>query len=330
MKNNPIAVVISDIHFNLQNLELATEALCSSIETAQKLHVPLVIAGDLHDTKALLRGEILNRFHEIFSKDLGITIYFIVGNHDLLNEKQHEHSLNFLKQYGIHIITVPSMDHSYLFYMFPYYTSSAKLLEDLSYIPKNSICIMHQGFLGAQMGEYIQDKSSLDPTNVNHLTVISGHYHKHQTLGTVTYIGSPYTITYAEANDGPKGYLVLYEDGSFERVILNLRKHIIIEESIKDFFLKEYPYVYKRDLVWIKLHGKRSELFSLDKKLISKKLEIDNYKLDFIINQEQTINKNLAIGLHSEHLMDNIIDTKGNDVQYNRQLKELYREIFNS
>jgi hypothetical protein len=90
---------------------------------------------------------------------------------------------------------------------------------------------MHQGFKGAFMGEYVVDKTSIDPSEVADYNVITGHYHRRQKIGTVQYIGTPYTITFAEAHDPEKGYQLLLEDGSLRFVPLNLRRHIIVERS---------------------------------------------------------------------------------------------------
>jgi len=97
--SKPAAVLISDIHFSLPNLELASAALLRAQFKAALLKVPLVIAGDLMDTKANMRAEVVNKLIQLFSvKDNPDTI-ILVGNHDLINEKGKSHSLNFLKPY---------------------------------------------------------------------------------------------------------------------------------------------------------------------------------------------------------------------------------------
>ena len=51
---SPIAVLISDIHYNINTLPVADAALRQAIAKANELDVVLIVTGDLHDTKANL------------------------------------------------------------------------------------------------------------------------------------------------------------------------------------------------------------------------------------------------------------------------------------
>lgn len=323
--NKPIAVCISDIHFNLNNLELATTALQAAISKATDLNVPMIIAGDLHDTKAIIRGEIANRLLSIFQSSK-CTTYLIIGNHDLLNEKGFGHSLNFLAPYVTLIDKVTSLDAQNL-WLLPYFSNADDLITLLPMIPLASTLIMHQGFMGASMGDYVVDKSSIDPVLVKEFRVISGHYHRHQSIGTVTYIGSPYTMTFGEANDGHKGFLVLHEDGSFHREILNLRKHIIAECNIEDLDQLKLE-INPNDLVWLKITGSRSELEKLDKKIVGDKIiGHANFKWDLIPKESETIQVPERQTMSNEELFDSLIDAEDESDEYKAYLKALWREI---
>jgi DNA repair exonuclease SbcCD nuclease subunit len=356
MMNNPIAVVISDIHFNINTLALASAALKAALSRAELLNIPLIIAGDLNDTKAIIRGEVANALIKILST-ARVPVYILVGNHDLLNERGTEHGLNFLAPYAkiIDKITQPGINrggkHTYLI---PYQSDSQKIIDFIdSGIPKDSILIMHQGFLGAAMGDYIQDRSSLSPMLFKDLTVISGHYHRHQTItstnevklsldhqnkmrpcgtGTITYIGSPYTITFGEANDGPKGFLILNADGSFQREILNLRKHQIIEfhiDNLEDVDLLDQ--VNPHDLVWLKIRGSLSQLSKINKKdLGAKLLGHSNFKLDLIATESNKTEVKRTDSLTDSQLLDNIVDNIKDTQEQKSYLKELWRELVKS
>lgn len=327
MKNKPIAVCISDIHFSIQNLPLASAALSAALKKAEELDIPLIIAGDLHDTKSLVHGQVENRLIEILS--VAITkVFILVGNHDLLNEKSSENGLNYLRPYA-EIISQPQ-----IFYpdevpvlLLPYASK-----ESIEYTIKNlykkiDILIMHQGFMGAQMGDYIQDKTSIDPELVKDFTVISGHYHRHQTLGTVTYIGSPYTITYGEANDGPKGFLILNEDGSFTREILNLRKHIILNRDLQTANDPVENY-NQGDLIWLKITCPKVELDQLNKTELGLKLfGHSNFKLDLFPIEENNQKQLKVQNQQDWEILDSIIDASSHDDFVKKQLKALYREL---
>ena len=73
------------------------QSLQQAMDKAYALNVPLVLCGDTLDSKSIIRGEISNRLIQL----LGTcpSAYVLVGNHDLLNEKSREHSLNFLRPY---------------------------------------------------------------------------------------------------------------------------------------------------------------------------------------------------------------------------------------
>lgn len=317
-KSKPIAVIISDLHFNILNLELSTKALQKAIIEAKKLDVPLIIAGDLHDTKAIIRAEVANRLLQLL--DGNVQTYIIVGNHDRINEKANAHGLNYLKDVA-HIVEEPTdVDDMTLL---PYYHDTDALKRDLAKI-ENDIVIMHQGVKGAFMGDYIQDKSSIDPEELANFTVISGHYHKHQTVGTVTYIGSPFTMTFGEANDGLKGFLVLNSDGSFERRILDLRKHVIINTTVEE---RVKVKLQSNDLLWLKITGPTSELKKLKKTELGQfYIGHSNFKLDLIPTDAEEV-KLSPVTMSEPEMLDSLINGLDEPNSFKQTLKELWREI---
>lgn len=320
--NRPKAVLISDIHFSLKNLEPASNVLKQAIFRAEASQIPLIIAGDLQDTKALIRAEVANRLLQIVS-GAEIPIYLIVGNHDLVNEKGKEHALNYLSPYVSLVSSIVEVEGLTLI---PYMSDVSALETSLSKFRKGSILVMHQGFLGAQMGEYVKDDSSINPELFKDFTVISGHYHKHQQIGTVTYIGSPYTITFTEAHDGPKGFLVLNEDGSYERVYTNLRKHIIVDRTL-DTLHDSIHDLKDDDLVWIKLRGLRSELESLDRNHIKTSLKIKGYfKLD-LISEDREVPKITIDDLNPGEILDQLIASMTESDTFKEQLRDAWKRI---
>lgn len=327
-KKRPIGVVISDIHFNLNTLPLASAALKAALDKAAELNVPTIIAGDLHDTKDIIRGKVANQLI-LLLKQAKTPVHILVGNHDLLNEKASDHGLNYLAPYA-HIVEDLSYDWGLKLILVPYQNDSQKIVKFLKDVTSGVTLIMHQGFLGAAMGDYVQDKTSIDPKIVKDFTVISGHYHRHQTIGTVTYIGSPYTITFGEANDGPKGFLILNQDGSFEREILNLRKHVIIEARVIEEVLQfeEYPNLGKDDLIWLKISGSYSELKKIKKKdLADKFFGHSNFKLDLIPDAASPLEIQQASKKTDSEVFDILIDNLQEVDEYKAYLKDFWRKL---
>lgn len=293
MVRKPIAVLIADVHYNTSTLALADFSVCTSLAKADELGVPLVIAGDLHDTKANMRGECVNAILKTLKRansDL-YCVRVLVGNHDLLNVKGKAHALEFLRS-DTKIVDTAFYDGTIDAWLLPYYDDLRELKQVLDVIPTGSKIIMHQGVKEAWKGHYIHDETAAPAEWFANFRVISGHYHRAQTIncrngrrlgkneaGSFSYIGNPYTLTFAEANDGPKGYQILYEDGTLEQKILDLRKHKVFRLQAKDVHLME-KIAEKEDICEVHLLGQQTQVDSIDKTDLGMRLfGHDNYRL---------------------------------------------------
>lgn len=328
-KSKPISVNISDIHFNQNTIEIASQALQLALTHAQTLKIPLFISGDLNDTKANIRGEVANRLIQILST-ANVPVYILEGNHDKLNEKGDPHGLNYLRPYATVLDTVERLSNiaSNVFSL-PYQNSTEKVKAALEAIPHGSIIFMHQGVLGAAMGDYVTDKTSIDPEALAPFKCISGHYHGHQTIGTLTYIGSPYTITFGEAHDEPKGFLVVNSDGSFERILTGLPKHVIIERDVEDLY-EPIEGLSAQDKLWLKVKGPATELDKLRKRDIGEKLfGHANFKLDKYPTEDGEIQVS-EVKLSDPETLDALIDCTNESTAQKVYLKSLWREVLNA
>lgn len=330
--NKAIAVLISDIHYNLQTLSLADAAMRQAVLNANSLEVPLIVAGDLHDSKANIRAECINAMQETFAM---AEIHPIVlrGNHDAINEKSEEHALNFLA--GLAKIVVQPMNEG--LYYIPYQHDTNKLKTYLKTLPKDSLVIMHQGLSGSASGEYMQDKTAISPKDVAGLRVISGHYHTRQTIklpknGKWDYIGNPYTLNYAEANDPEKGFQILYDDASLKFVPTNLRKHIVQEykasELAREATKPTRPNKTNRDdLIWIKVSGTKEELAQLNKEYIQNKLVLSSsFKLDLIPDSIEAAANRPKLQTQQE-ILDSTISKLDVTDKRKQTLKDLWKSL---
>lgn len=332
-KAKPKAVLISDIHYNISNLPLADKALRQAVDKSNKLEVPLIVAGDLHDTKAHLRGECVSALIQTFELAKQ-QVLILIGNHDLHNEKSQKNSLEFLAPYeNIQIIKAPTKTEGIWF--LPYFSDKEQLKKVLITIPAYSIIIAHQGVIGADLGHYVKDSTSLFPEDFKDFRVVSGHYHKQQTIicgplqmgcvGSFDYIGSPYTQSFAEAKDGDKGFQILNEDGSLTFVSTNLRKHVIVECRHNDDFSK---YKFNTDdILWLKVSGPASELNKLDKNKIGNViLGHNNYRFEKISDKEVPLEfQKKKLSNHQE--LDALIDSLSDTGEHKKYLKNLWRGI---
>ena len=333
--SSPVAVLISDVHYNINTLKLANEAMKQAIDKANDLGVPLVVCGDLHDTKANIRGECISAMIDVF-KTCKRLPYVLVGNHCRINEKSPEHSLEFLRPWAT-IIDNPKYVAELGSWLIPYFSDSEELKVILDYIEKPARLIMHTGILGADMGHYIKDTSSLPKEIFADFRVISGHYHRRQDIkcgrprkgavGLFSYVGNPYTLGFGEADHPEKGFQVLHDDGSLEFVPTLLRKHVVLEYNFRDFELPvEQYFTDSRDLLWIKVSGTRAELATLKKEWAVIKFCREDFKLDLIPTDSPKLDNHTS-KLDNSELMDMIIDSTGESEEYRTELKGLWREV---
>lgn len=338
LKIKPWAVLISDVHFNLKNLALSIAAMKQAIAKAIELRVPLIIAGDLLDQKAIIRGECANALIELLNEvPAKLYVYILVGNHDKINEKGSEHALNFLSLCAnTSIVQTPvKVDGLHLI---PYQTDPKEFENIIREILIGSTIIAHQGIKNSDSGDYIVDHSAIDRRLLTNYRVITGHYHKRQDIkcsrpgkgavGLASYIGSPFTMTFAEANDPPKGFQILMEDGTLEHVPTNLRKHVILETTTDLIKSDKFsPVLEPEDLLWLKVKGPQSELKKLSKRELGlKTIGHNNYKLDLIPTESTKLVESVE-RLTGEQIFDKLIDATSDPEEHKKYLKELWREI---
>lgn len=333
--SKPVAVIMGDTHFTLGTLELATKSVELAISKATELKVPLILNGDTLDGKAIIRGEIMNRLIELF-KDRSVEVIINVGNHDLLNEKGYEHSLGFLSPY---CTIVSGVLMSTEFSIIAYCSDPEDLKSALKVVHERAPVIIHQGVMGANLGHYIQDKTSLPPEIFKDFRIIASHYHKRQDIkcgpprkgsrGLFSYIGNPYTLTFGEANDGPKGFGILMDDGMVEFVPTNLRKHVIINSTLDpqgNFYLPCPLPSTNEDLVWLKMSGPKSQLSEIKKQAIIVALGTSNFKLDLIPTDSDTPTHKTD-NMTDGEILDALIDALGDSEEHRTNLINMWRDL---
>lgn len=342
-----ICVIAGDIHYSLSNLEVADKATRMAINKANELGVPFIANGDTTDGKALLRAECVNALIETF-KTASITPYVNIGNHCKIHSKGTTHALNFLSPYAT-IIDTPQFIPALNVYMLPYMDDVEELRAVLRDISKGSTIIMHQGLNSSNMGHYIQDHSALDPSDLAGFRTILSHYHARQDIrcsgeglvGLASFIGAPYTVTYGESSDLPKGFQVLYDDGSLEFIPTNLRKHITIDAYINPPWM-EYPGedvftmgaregIGPEDLVWVKVHGPSDKFHKFPKSWIkngnlgfSQDFRLDLIPTDTEVDRSTPVPKEMP----QAELLDSLIDSLTNtNTERKERLKKLWKDL---
>lgn len=332
--SKPIAVLISDVHYSIPTLELADAAMRLAIAKGNELGVSVIVAGDLHDTKANLRGECVNAMIKTF-KTAKHKAIVIRGNHCSINEKSIEHSLSFLDPY-CHVIA----EYQWIkpLHFIAYQHTPELFKQKLSNVPKNSTIIMHQGVHGSASGEYIQDKSAIPKEWLADYRVISGHYHTRQDIkcgrpqkgavGLMSYIGNPYTLNFGEASDPEKGFQILNDDGTLTFVPTKLRRHVVLNID-KTQVTGKVPLEDIRDidLVKVKYTGTKEELNALNKDKLGKELGLKDFKLELIPLDTKTEVKAIDKTTNVNNTLDTIINNTPNvSNEQKERLKQMWRD----
>lgn len=340
----PAAVLISDVHYNINTLEVADKAMRLAINKANELKVRLIVCGDLHDTKANIRGECIKAIMETFSRCDYMPI-ILRGNHDSINEKSTEHSLEFLRleagivKFGIRNIMLTSNAErlANICWFIPYQHDTETFRQLINAIPEDAVVFMHQGVINSNSGHYIQDKSAIPKEWLAGRRVISGHYHTRQDIelpegGLLSYVGNPYTLGFGEANDPEKGYQILYDDGSLEFVPTKLRRHRVIICGWDDRHDLFWPPVFKiqdTDIVWIKVKGPTDRLSITTKEWLKTQFHIPgDFRLDLIPNDTKSELKSIDTNTSKSDILDSVINNLQNtDDERKTRLKQLWRKF---
>lgn len=338
-----IAAITGDVHFTTGSLELATQSVVQAVKKAEELSIPLILNGDTLDSKAIIRAECANRLIELL-KAAKTHVYVNTGNHDLINEKASEHSLHFLKPYAT-VVDVPTWFSELNSYIVPYCSNEDTYKTWLESFRVGSRLIVHQGVMTAFLGHYVQDKTSLPPEAFKDFRVIGSHYHRAQDIkcgpigdnqvGLFSYVGTPYTQSFAEANDGPKGFQLLKEDGTLELVPTNLRAHRVFERTYEEILNMMsrgiegsfFGLLNADDLIWLKVKGNYVDLQQLDKDTLGKQLfGHSNYKLDKIYADAEKLETTVEDRTDAE-ILDNLIDNTSESLETKEALKSLWRQV---
>ncbi len=339
-KSKPVAVVISDIHFNINTLEVASAVLNLAVDKTLELDVPLIICGDLHDTKASLRGECVKAIMDTL-RGCRYQPIILRGNHDSINEKSSDHALEFLSDLAF-IVDAEATQYSMEFedeivlgWFIPYQHDISQFKIQLDRVPKGSTLFMHQGVQDSSAGHYIQDKSAIPKKWLSGLRVISGHYHTRQTIelpdgGRLDYVGNPYTLGFGEAKDPQKGFQVLYDDGSLEFIPTNLRRHVVFDVTLEgEGFVTTLQCPEENDIVWVKLKGPSDKLPLWTKEILAERLMIKgSFKLDLIPTDTRSELVQQAVDLPQNIILDNLIENLSNtDISRKLRLKDLWKQF---
>jgi len=187
---------------------------CANVKADKDIDY-IVFVGDWHEVRSSINIYTLKYSYEIASKinDLDLPVFFIIGNHDLYHRNTRDvYSVTPFQEFeNFTIIDTPTVvdnigDGVLLCpFLFP------DEYPDLVEFNKIPIWIGHFEFKGFVVTGYnITMKSGPEHTDFKKPKhIISGHFHKRQQSGNVTYIGNTFPTNFSDAGDFERGMMVL-------------------------------------------------------------------------------------------------------------------------
>ena len=230
------AACFTDIHWGRKNnSELHNQDcirfikwFCKQVKDDDSIdHV--IFLGDWFEHRSAINGLTLEYAYRgaKMLADLGLPVYFIVGNHDLYYRTTREvYSTNFFNSLGFNIIGKPTVVEEIgrkgtLLCPFLFENEYGSLAEYF----KVPVWFGHFEFKGFILtGSTRLKEHGPDPKDFRKpVRIFSGHFHKRQTNRNITYIGSTFPADFSDANDIERG-MMIYEHGLDDIEFINWDK----------------------------------------------------------------------------------------------------------
>ena len=238
MALNSTTLIVGDLHAKANNIETVDKVLTQCKKLALKC-TRTVFMGDQVDTKGVIQSAVARLFVKHFQQWPGRVI-MLVGNHDKDNVQgsTRYHSLEFLKLLkNVSIIESPSLDREFKELFLPYMTDEtlARQVDILrTYGHLYNRIFIHNSTMGAVYGNGRGVQSNVNLQNIQ-CPIIAGHIHLHQTVGNVTYVGTPYTTSFGESDQEKHVALMDNHSGYLEYVKLEgIPQHRTVRIEVAD------------------------------------------------------------------------------------------------
>lgn len=283
-KSKMKVLAIGDPHFMIKNIP-EVEIFVKKLEELIKNENPdyIVMLGDLlheHERLHTIPLNIAYNFIKMLSSYA--YTYCIVGNHDLINNKQYltdNHWMNAMKDWdNVKVIDKVITENNFVFCP---YVPPGRFIEAVeSYIKSDTKCVFaHQEFYGCKMGAIVSVEG--DKWLDTHPIVISGHIHSNQRpQDNVYYPGASLQHAFGESEKNIIPIITFSDSGyDIREVDLELpRKKIVYVdiENIDDYEVKDTKHKLK-----IKLSGNYEEFKTFKKSVKYKELSKKGIKISY-------------------------------------------------
>ncbi len=207
---------IGDPHLRVNDFEQGF-AFLRWVEKVATEESPDIVCnlGDTFHNHAVLRSELMKEFKDHVNNVMAVPsvqkYWYILGNHDQYKPRDNKyHALQaFDNLPGLRVFDTIEQIPEHNITVIPY----VQKYEDFPY-STDKICITHNTFIGADYG-FKREDCGINSDKVNADVIISGHIHKRQSFGKVTYPGTPYAHNATDV-DQTKG-LLLFDTATYEQ-----------------------------------------------------------------------------------------------------------------
>lgn len=182
----------------------------------------IVQFGDLFDRRKYINFNTLKRSREYFFDKLqeyNLDFHVFVGNHDVAFKNTNDTNSPdlLLNEYSnVTVYTQPTVvqfNTETKYALLPWVNSS-NYEDSLEFIQSSGAPMLfgHLELAGFEMHRGVFNDHGMDASLFNHYDIVcSGHFHHRQTRGNITYLGTPYELTWADYND-TRGFHILDEN----------------------------------------------------------------------------------------------------------------------
>lgn len=308
--------IIGDPHITPKSLIKGLK-LCQTVED---LGNPCIWTGDLLDTKEVIRGACQNLLFDYF-KSSKLQHIVLVGNHDWFNLQCKDHSLRTLSALpNVKIIDSP-INHPTLPFTFIPYIHDQQVLKSVlkDYSDPNRVLFGHFDVAGYDYGNGHICENGLTHADLSGFKrVISGHFHKLQQTGNFTYIGTPFSHSFGEANQDKVLGIYTLDTDKLDLIPTDFPRHVSLKLDMSkrgsqkrlDEFLSEN----KNNIARVQLYGTPESVSKLDKSLYAEL----NIKWEDKSEQQESV-----------HNVDENTDNKSQFMTWAKTIRQLDTETVN-
>lgn len=212
--------MFTDIHFGLRNSEVQhnldnLEFIKFFNNNVKKFKCDcIVFLGDYWESRAALNVGTINYGIQGIRmlNELGIPIYFIVGNHDLFfRNNRNFHSIEIFREFSnVHVIDHPtSINEDMLIVPFLFKDEYADISVQINAHKYSFGHYEFRHFYLTGASNQVCEHGFLHKLLSGPKYIFSGHFHKRQSSENVIYIGNPFPTNYGDANDLERGMCIL-------------------------------------------------------------------------------------------------------------------------